>query len=427
MPSLSDTLELKVPPHSKEAEQSILGVVLMSNDAYERVSWLKPTAFYAHAHRLLWETIGRMIDAGKAADLVTVVEALGKDVEKVGGAVYLAQLCQSAPTGSNLLRYAELVRDKAVLRELAQRGAEIAEKALNSLTDPRALAEEAEVAILSILDAQVGAADVVHIGQAAVEYVEWVDNHPNGIETGLADLDALTGGLLPGNLVIIAGRTHMGKTALGLQFAEHICENVPGVMFSLEAQRREIGGRLVEWHRHKLGRDGAVDKVFKLKFFIDETACMSPGLMRARLRRVKRQHGLSLVVVDYLQLMEGRGDNREQEVAFISRQLKAIAKEFQVPVVALAQLNRKVEERQDKRPHLSDLRESGAIEQDADLVILTYRPDFYVQDFNGSIAEAELMVPKNRNNGRTGLAKVTFQRDLGRFGDWVPERYRGVA
>lgn len=425
---MQDELVVPVPPHSNDAEQAIIGAVLLSNEAFERVSWLRPNAFYAYGHRLLWETIARMIDAGKAADLVTVVEVLGDSVEKVGGAAYVAQLGQNTPAAANLMRYAEIVRDKAILRELAQHGMAIAERALKGSEEPRTIAEEAEVAILSVLDPQAGASEVVHIGQAVTEYIEWVDEHPDGIETGLADLDALTGGLLPGNLVVVAGRTHMGKTALGLQFAERICENVPGVMFSLEAQRREIAGRLIEWHRHRLGRDGAVDKIFKLKFFIDETPSMSPGLMRARLRRVKRQHGLSLVVVDYLQLMEGRGDTREQEVAFVSRQLKAIAKEFQVPVIALAQLNRKVEERADKRPHMADLRESGAIEQDADLIILTYRPDFYDANFQGSLAEAELIVPKNRNTGRTGLVKVTFARDIGRFGDWLPERYRvGVA
>jgi replicative DNA helicase len=216
----------------------------------------------------------------------------------------------------------------------------------------------------------------------------------------------------------------MGKTALGLQFLERICETKPGLMFSLESQRREMAGRLIEWHKHRLGRDAALDRVFKLQFFIDDSSRLSPGMMRARLRRMKRQNGLSVVVVDYLQLMEGKGDSSEQEVAYISRQLKAIAKEFQVPVIALAQLNRKVEERADKRPHMSDLRESGSIEQDADLVLLTYRPDYYDQNFQDTLAEAEILVPKNRNTGRTGLVKVTFNRDLGRFGDFVPERFR---
>jgi replicative DNA helicase len=342
---ISDLLELRVPPHSTEAEQAIIGGVLLSQDSFDKVSWLRADAFYAHAHRLLWGAIARLTESGKPADMVTVCEALGDNLEKIGGAAYIAAICQSTPGVIHLNRYAELVRDKAILRDLARRGTEIAEKALAAGAEPKALVEEAEATIFEVRDSHVGTVQLVHGGQAAVEYVEWVDEHPNGIETGLADLDALTGGLLPGNLVIIAGRTHMGKTALGLQFLERICETKPGLMFSLESQRREMAGRLIEWHKHRLGRDAAVDRVFKLQFFIDDSSRLSPGMMRARLRRMKRQHGLSVVVVDYLQLMEGKGDSREQEVAYISRQLKAIAKEFQVPVIALAQLNRKVEER----------------------------------------------------------------------------------
>lgn len=417
-------LQLKVPPHSREAEQSLLGALLLDNTAFDRVSWLAAEAFYADQHRRLWSCLARMIDAGKPADMVTVCVELGEgDLDKVGGAAYLAALMQNTPSAMNILRYAEVVRDKAIFRQLAQRGIEIADRALSGNEDPRALADEAESSFLSVLDNR-ARSDAVHIGQAATEYIEWIDANPNGIETGLKGVDALTGGLQPGNLVIIAGRTHMGKTSLALQMAEHICGQLPGQMFSLESTRREIAGRLIEWHKHRIGRDAAVDKVFNLKLFIDETPAISPGAVRARLRRFKRQHGLALVVVDYLQLMDGKGDSREQEVSFISRQLKAIAKEFEVPMIALAQLNRKVEERADKRPHMSDLRESGAIEQDADLILLLYRPDYYDAEFAGSLAEAEIHVPKNRNTGRTGLVKVMFARDIGRFGDWLPQQYR---
>lgn len=416
--------QFRTPPHSNEAEQSILGALLLDNAAFDKVSWLREASFYADGHRRIWRAISAALEAGRAVDVLTVCEELGADLEKAGGPAYLGSLAQNTPSALNIRRYAELVRDKAVYRDLAARGTEIAEKALAGSMPPNELAEEAETSILAVMDGSSGAGEIAHIGQAATEYVEWVDEHPNGIESGLKDLDALTGGFLPGNLVIVAGRTHMGKTALALQFCEHICGKAPGIIFSLEAQRREIAGRLIEWHKRKIGRDRAVDNVFKLQFFIDESASLSPGLMRSRLRRMKRQHGLSIVVVDYLQLMRGRGDSREQEVASISRELKAIAKEFQVPVIACAQLNRQVEQRTDKRPHMSDLRESGAIEQDADLVLLTYRPDYYDPNFEGSIAEAEIIVPKNRNNGRSGLVKVMFSRDLGRFGDFIPERYR---
>lgn len=407
-----------------ESEQCLLGALLLDNSAYDKVSWLSESAFYADRHRRLWHVIAAALEAGRSIDLMTACEELGQDLEKAGGAAYIGSLAQNTPSAFNIHRYAELVRDRAIQREVALRGTEMAEKALSGTIPPLELLEEAEVSILAIRDSRQSGSEIVHVGQAATEYVEWVDEHPNGIETGLRDLDALTGGLLPGNLIIIAGRTHMGKTALALQFCEHICDKEPGIIFSLEAQRREIAGRLIEWHRKRVGRDRAVDNVFKLKFFIDESSTLSAGVMRARLRRMKRQHGLSVVVVDYLQLMRGKGDSREQEVASISRELKAIAKEFQVPVLALSQLNRQVEARTDKRPHMSDLRESGAIEQDADLILLTYRPDYYDVNFVGSMAEAEILVPKNRNNGRSGLVKVMFSRDLGRFGDFIPERYR---
>jgi replicative DNA helicase len=418
---------LAVPPHSAEAEQAVIGALLLRNDAYDRVSWLKPEAFYVHGHRLLWTAISSMLEQGKPADVVTVCEAMGAEIDKAGGPTYLASLAQSTPSATNIHRYAEVIRDRSIFRTLHTSAMQIAEKAITGVGDARDLAEEAEVAFLAVLDTGKTASDFVHIGQAATEYVEWQDNHPKGIETGLADLDSLTGGLLPGNLVVIAGRTHMGKTALALQLAEHICEKTPGMMFSLEASRREVAGRMIEWHRHRLGRDGAVDKVFNLSLFVDDSASMSPWVMRARLRRMKRQHGVALIVVDYLQLVRGKGDSREQEVAFISRELKAIARDFEVPLIALSQLNRKVEDRTDKRPHMSDLRESGAIEQDADLIMLLYRPDYYDQKFEGSTAEAEILVAKNRNTGRSGTVKVTFSRDLGRFGDFIPERYRGVA
>jgi replicative DNA helicase len=415
------------PPHNLEAEQALLGALLVWNDAYDRVSWLNEDSFYTLAHRLIWRTLARLLEAGQAADVLTLCEALGGDIEKVGGPAYVGGLAVNTPSAHNVHRYAEIVRDRAVLRTLHLRAMEVAENALAPRANASELAEEAEAAFLSVMDAKSQRGDFVHIGQAATEYVEWTDTHPKGIETGLCDLDALTGGLHPGNLVIVAGRTHMGKTALALQFAENICEALPGFMFSMESTRREVAGRMIEWHRHRLGRDLTMDRIFKLRLFVDDSSSISPGVMRSRLRRMKRQHGVSLVVVDYLQLVRGKGDSREQEVAFISRELKAIAKEFEVPLVALAQLNRRVEDRSDKRPHMSDLRESGAIEQDADLILLLYRPDYYDAAFSGGMADAEIIVAKNRNTGRSGTVKVTFSRDLGRFGDYAPEEHMGAA
>lgn len=422
-----ELLALRAPPHNLEAEQAVIGGVLLSNEAYENVAWLASSAFYSDRHRRIWEAIVRLLEAGKQADMLTLTDALGPEIDIAGGPRYLSELMDSTPSAMNIARYAKIVQDKAELRALYQAGMNIAEQALRHVGEANELVEAAESTILGIREARSGTTESVPIGKAVTEYLDWIDEHPSGIETGLSDLDSLTGGLLPGNLVVIAGRTHMGKTSLALQMAEHICSSEPGVMFSLEASRREIAGRLVEWHKNRIGRDAAVQKIFKLKFFIDETPAISPGQMRARLRRLKKRHGLSVVVVDYLQLVRGRGDNREQEVASVSRELKAIAKEFAVPVIALSQLSRKVEERADKRPHMSDLRESGSIEQDADLIEMVYRPDYYDAKYEGSVAEAEIIVAKNRNTGRTGQVKVMFSRDLGRFSDYLPERLRGAA
>jgi replicative DNA helicase len=413
---------LRVPPHSLEAEQSVIGALLVDNHAFDRVSFLQPSHFYRDDHRRIYTVVRDMLDKGRPADLVLVIERLqaSGDIEKTGGPAYIAGLIQNTPSALNVHRYAELVRDKAILRALLQRSVEVGEKVWQPGADPKALAEEAEVAFLSVLDDGRKSEEFVHIGQAVAEYLDWQEAHPRGIETGLTDLDALTGGLYPGHLVIVAGRPSMGKTALALQFSEVICAVRPGLMFSLESTRKELAGRLINWHRHRLGRDGAVDQIDRLKLFIDDSSSVSPGFIRSRARRMKRQHGLAYIVVDYLQLMRGKGDNREQEVSFISRELKAIAKEFEVPVVALSQLSRKVEERADKRPTMGDLRESGAIEQDADVILFPFRPDYYDKNFDGGLAEAEIIVAKNRGNGRTGTAKVSFSRNLNRFGDFMP-------
>jgi replicative DNA helicase len=424
------SLELKQPPHSAEAEQSLLGALMLDNQAFEKVSWLAQDAFYSDRHRRLWHCLSRMIEAGRQADMVTVAAELGDDLDKAGGQAYLGALAQNTPSALNITRYAELVYEKSVQRQLALVGTAIAEEALApGARDVRKMLDEAESKILAIGEHGTRSSDIVPIGKALAEYVDWIDEHPNGIETGLKDVDALTGGLLPGNLVVIAGRPHMGKTAYALQCAEHICAtDQPGLVFSLESSRREIAGRLVEWHKHKAGRDAAVDRVFQLKLFIDDSSDIGPGLIRSKLRRMKKANGCALVIVDYLQLVRGKGDSREQEVAFVSRELKSIAKEFKVPVIALAQLNRDVEKRIDKRPHMADLRESGSIEADADLILLLYRPDYYERDCQTPVPEAEVIVAKNRNTGRTGSVKVMFAREIGRFGDFLPERYRtGVA
>lgn len=418
-------MELIQPPHSIEAEQSLIGALILDNGCFDRISFLQPQHFYRFDHRLAFDGLRELIERGKAADLVLLTEHLKQrgDLEKAGGVAYLAGIAQNTPSSANAVRYAEIVRDKAILRELMQRAAELQAKALAPGVDPRELAEEAEASFLSVLETR-QTSEPVHISRAVHEHLDWIDEHPQGIVTGLTDLDALTGGLLPGNLVVIAGRPHMGKTSLALQMAERICVDKPGQMFSLESSRREIAGRLVDWHKHRIGRDAAVDKICKLMLYIDDSATASPSIIRSRVRRMKRQHGCALIVVDYLQLVTGKGDSREQEVSYVSRELKKIAKEFGVPLIALAQLNRKVEDRTDKRPHMSDLRESGGIEADADLILLLYRPDYYDAKCEAPMPEAEIIVSKNRNTGRSGSVRVTFHRELGRFGDLVPDMYR---
>jgi replicative DNA helicase len=300
-PAGQEEPRLAQPPHSAEAEQSVIGALLLANGLFEDVSWLSADAFYQDRHRRIWPCIVRMLEAGKPADVMTVCEELQRlgELDKAGGAAYIAGLSQNTPSARNLKRYAEIVEERAVQRQLFQVGSEIAEFGLRpGALDVAELVEKAETKIFAIADRHRGggarsSGDVVHIGQALNEYVEWVDTHPNGIETGLTDLDSLTGGFMPGNLVLVAGRPSMGKTALALQFSEHICADKPGTMFSLEATRREIAGRMIEWHKHRAGRDAAVDKIFNLKLFIDDTASISPGMVRSRLRRAKRQHGLA--------------------------------------------------------------------------------------------------------------------------------------
>lgn len=406
-------LALKQPPHSDEAEQSLLGALLLDNSAFERVSWLTSNAFYADRHRRLWEVITRMIEAGRSADMVTVCESLGRDLEKAGGAAYIAALMQNTPSARNLHRYAEVVRDKAILRELAQRGTEIAERALGGMEDPRTIAEEAGEAFLGIQVDQ-RPAEMAEFGIAVTEAVEWADNPVKGLSAGYKAIDNIMGGMVGGDLIVIAGRPSMGKTALAMNIAEHVAKDEVAAVFSLEMTRRKVGARALKYHEALSGRDNAVDYLASLKLHIDDSAAVTLGHMRLRLARVKRRHGLGLVVVDYLQLLRApKAENRTQEVSEISRGLKAIAKDFGVPVIAVAQLSRGVESRPDHRPMLADLRESGQIEQDADVIAFVYRDEYYRPDTEWQ-GIAEVIFRKNRD-GATGTAYLTFTPEHTRF------------
>jgi len=404
---------LRAPPHSLEAEQSLLGGLLVWNNAYDHVSWLEPEAFYRNQHQIIYRAIRKAIEAGRTADIVTLAEELtGVELERAGGLPYIAELAQNTPSVSNLKRYAEIIRDKWILRQLAMHAMDVADRALNAVEDPRLIAEEAGAAFLDIkLDN--ARSEMVSMGHALIEAVEWADNPAKGLPTGFRELDDIMRGLMPGDLIIIAGRPSMGKTSLAMNIAEHNAAAVPVAVFSLEMQDWKIAGRSLKYHQAMVGRDQAVDHLSELKLHIDDSPAIGLGHMRLRLRRMKRQHGVALAIVDYLQLMTARAEKRHEEVAIISRGLKAIAKELEIPIIAVSQLNRGSEGRLDHRPTLADLRESGQIEQDADIIAFTYREEYYKPDtpWRGI---AEVIVRKNRD-GPIGTAYLDFVAEYTRF------------
>lgn len=407
---------------SIESEQSLLGALLRDNGAYDRIPGFPGSAFVREDHRTIFRAIQRMLDAGKPADIILVAEALEAhgELDRVGGLAYLGELVQSVNTAANIRFYAKSIEDAAILRKLRTAAEEIS-LACDSKMDPKEMASEAETKILSVLDTETER-DYVHIKDAVAEAVEWEDEDHTGLPSGLRDLDFLTNGFGNGHLVIIAGRPGMGKSALAGQIAENVSKDHPAAFFTLEMTRREVAGRMLKYHTAAIGRAEAVRHLFSLNMQIDDTPAITVGHIRSRCRRIKRQHGLSLIVVDYLQLMRGNGDNRNQEIGGISRGLKSIAKEFDVPVIALSQLSRKVEERADKRPLMSDLRESGEIEQDADLILFVYRDD----DNEETRGTAEIICRKNRHGG-VGDVRVTFQGEYTRFGNYDGPRIdRGV-
>jgi replicative DNA helicase len=394
--------------------------LLRDNGAYDRISDFPGAAFSREDHRIIFSSIQRMLDAGKAVDIILLAEALDahNELERVGGLEYLSTLTQSSNTSANIRYHAKLVHNAAILRNLRASAEEIA-LSCDSHDDPREIAEAAEKKILSVLDINTER-DYVHIGQAVAEAVDWEDTERVSINTGLRDLDNLTGGFGNGNLIIIGARPSMGKTSLAMQVAESVSREHPAAVFSLEMTRCEVAGRMLKYHSYQMDRSSAISHLHGLNMQIDDTPAVSVGHIRSRCRRIKRQHGLSLIVVDYLQLMRGDGDNRNQEIGSISRGLKSIAKEFDVPVIALSQLSRKVEERSDKRPIMSDLRESGEIEQDADLILFVYREEVYDENSEAR-GTAEILCRKNRNGG-IGDCRLTFRGDYTRFGNYDGDR-----
>lgn len=453
-----DSLELlKLPPHSIEAEQSVLGGLLLENEALDRIAdILGPADFYRHDHRLIFDHISKLIEHNKPADIVTVAESLESSAELtgVGGIAYLGALAQNTPTAANIRRYAEIVRERAVMRKLVEVGSGIAESAYNpNGRDAQQLLDEAEAKIFQIAESgkrsSEGFVDIKMLLPQVADRIDSLYQRENqgdvtGIPTGFGDLDEKTSGFQPGDLVIVAGRPSMGKTAFSLNIAENVAldTGLPVAVFSMEMAAIQLATRMIgsvgrlDQHRMRNGNlededwvrlTTALGKLNDAPIYIDEGAGLSSFDVRARARRLSRQCGgkLGLIVVDYLQLMAApagrQSENRATEISEISRSLKALAKELDVPVVALSQLNRSVEQRPDKRPVMSDLRESGAIEQDADLILFIYRDEVYNAD-SPDKGTAEIIIAKQRN-GPIGRVRLTFLGENTRFENFVSAQY----
>lgn len=448
-----EVARLRVPPHSIEAEQSVLGGLLLDNSAWDRAGdLLNDSDFYRWEHRHIYAAIGALINATRPADVITVFEqlqSLGK-AEECGGLVYLNALAQSVPSAANLRRYAEIVRERAILRKLVATSDEIATAAFNPQgRQVSEILDEAEGKIFRIgEEGSRSKQGFQSMDQLVVQLIDRVNElHENGAEdvtgvrTGFYDLDKMTAGLQPGDLIVLAARPSMGKTAFALNIGEYVAvnEGLPVVVFSMEMGAAQLALRMVgslgridqsnlrtgrlrddEWGR----LSEAVEKLGKVSMFIDESPGLTPSEVRARARRQARQCGqLGLIVVDYLQLMSGSGgggdENRATEIGEISRGLKSLAKELKCPVIALSQLNRSVETRTDKRPMMSDLRESGAIEQDADVIMFIYRDEYYTKEACKEPGVAEIIIGKQRN-GPTGTCKLTFLKPLTKFDNLAP-------
>jgi replicative DNA helicase len=446
MPDDPQVDALKLPPHSLEAEQSVLGGLLLDNDAVDRIGDVLAEAdFYSEAHRLVYRHIVQLGAEGKPADVVTVAEALdsAQKLDYVGGLAYLGALVGNVPTAANIRHYAQIVRDRSILRQLAATAGEIADAAYNPLgRSAKEVLDHAEAKVLHIAEqGSRGAQQVVAIGTllaGVVDRIETLYNRDDpsdvtGVPTGFSDLDRMTSGLQPGDLVVVAGRPSMGKTSLALNIGEHVAlvAGLPVVVFSMEMGASQLALRLIgsvgrlDQHKLRTGRlaaedweklTGALGRLTEAPMLIDETPALNAIEVRSRARRLAKTYGkLGLVIVDYLQLMQATttGENRATEISEISRAMKSLAKELKVPVMALSQLNRSLEQRPNKRPVMSDLRESGAIEQDADVILFIYRDEVYNPETQDK-GVAEIIVGKQRN-GPIGTVRLTFLGEYTRF------------
>lgn len=450
-PTSTRTDNLKVPPHSIEAEQAVIGGLLLDNRAWEKIAdRIHEKDFYRHDHRMIFRAIGLLEAKSLPFDVVTLSESLAQNDElaDAGGLAYLGRLAKDTPSAANIVAYADIVRERSVLRQLINVGTDIAASGFKPEgRDTAELLENAEKSVFAIAEQKVrGQTGVRAISEVLSKTVEQIDHlfetkgAVSGVASGFTDLDKKTTGFQPGDLVIVAGRPSMGKTTFAMNVAEAaaISGGLPVAVFSMEMPAEQLAMRMIsslgriDQHHIRTGEltdedwpriTSAISMLSETKLFIDDTPAMSPSEVRARARRIKREHGLGLVVIDYLQLMQvsGGSENRATEISEISRGLKALAKELGIPVIALSQLNRSLEQRPDKRPVMSDLRESGAIEQDADIILFVYRDEVYNSE-SPDKGTAEIIIGKQRN-GPIGKVRLTFHGKYTRFDDHMPEMY----
>jgi replicative DNA helicase len=454
MPNDNQLDLLRVPPHSIEAEQSVLGGLMLENVAWDKIADLVgEDDFYRDDHRRIYKHISKLIEANRPADVITVGESLERnaELESAGGLAYVGMLSTNTPSAANIRRYAEIVRERSIMRKLAEIGTEIAASSYSPAgREARQLLDEAEAKVFKIAEAgsrgHQGFSAIQPLLTQVVERIDMLYSRDNpsdvtGVATGFADLDERTSGLQPGDLIIVAGRPSMGKTAFALNIAEHVALDgkLPVAIFSMEMAGTQLAMRLLgstgrlDQHKLRTGRledsdwprlTNALGRLNDAAVFIDESAALTALELRARARRLHRQHkGLGLIVVDYLQLMSAtsQGENRATEISEISRSLKALAKELHVPLVALSQLNRSLEQRPNKRPVMSDLRESGAIEQDADVILFIYRDEVYNENSQDK-GIAEIIIGKQRN-GPIGTVRLTFLGQFTKFQNFAQGTY----
>jgi replicative DNA helicase len=439
----------RIPPQNIEAEQSILGAILQDNDAiHKALEIITPDVFYRDAHRIIFSAILDLYERNEPIDLITLTNHLNmkNQLEAVGGSSYLSSLVNSVPTSANIKYHSKIVREKALMRSLIRSATDIVTSVYDENSSVDDLVDNAERSIFAISDKRIKASftklkDVIKDSFEMIEHLYDRKEAVTGVPSGFRDLDELTTGFQPGDLIIVGGRPSMGKTAFSLNLAQHVGVELkePVAIFSLEMSKKQLALRMLcseamvdsnsvrkgfirkeDWHK----LTAAAGRLAEAPIYIDDSSGTSVLEMRAKARRLKMEHGLSLVVVDYLQLMKGTGnmERREQEISEISRSLKALAKEIDVPVIALSQLNRGVEQRQDKRPTLADLRESGAIEQDADVILFLYRDEVYNKNNPSNKGLSEIIIAKQRN-GPTATVNLTFLANCTRFVDYTNVAY----